>query len=149
MTRRALRIAFVALCAAAARPIGAAAQAPPDSMRSTLAGVYTSAQAARGRETFAGLCQSCHSPDTHTGPAFTANWGVQPLSRLFLYISENMPQTDPGTLTPEQYAQVLAYILQMNGLPAGQRELPANVKELRLIRFDTASTTPANGGRSP
>ena len=149
MMRRAFWMACLACCAHAAQPAAGAAQSSPDSMRSTLAGVYTSAQAARGRDTFAGLCQSCHSPDTHTGPSFTASWSAQPLSRLFIYISENMPQTDPGTLSPEQYAQVLAFILQMNGLPPGPRELPADPAKLRLIRFDTATTTPANGGRSP
>jgi hypothetical protein len=49
-----------------------------------------------------------------------------------------MPKIDPGSLQPNEYAQVLAYMLKLNGLPAGQKELPADVAVLKSIRIDTA-----------
>lgn len=117
-------------------PLQAQGRAPP-AVRSTLAGVYTEAQAARGRDTFAGMCQSCHTPSTHTGPVFLSHWGGRPLWDLFDFIRQNMPQSDPGSLSPAEYAQVLAWVLKLNGMPPGARELPVTPAGLRAIRFDT------------
>lgn len=127
-----------------------AQQAAPDSTRSTLAGVYTAEQAARGADTYAGACRACHTPDSHTGPAFRIAWAGRPLSDLFGYISELMPKNEPGTLTPREYSQVLAYLLSLNGMPAGAEELPTDAKVLTKIRVDTAATrSPRREGSVP
>jgi hypothetical protein len=110
-----------------------AAQTP----NSTRSGIYTEAQATRGNDTYSNLCQSCHTPAAHTGK-FLATWAGRPLSDLFEYLSTEMPKIDPGSLQPNEYAQVLAYMLKLNGLPAGQKELPADVAVLKSIRIDTA-----------
>lgn len=120
----------------AADPASADAQS---ARRSTRSGVYTEAQAARGRDTFAGMCQACHTPATHTGPAFMASWGGRSLWELFDYLVANMPKSDPGSLSLEEYAQVVAYVLKMNGMPAGPRELPADEAALKAIRLDTTT----------
>lgn len=117
-----------------------AQQTAPDSTRSTLAGVYSADQAARGRETYEAMCQSCHLPVTHTGPAFTQAWQGRPLWELFRYIRELMPKNEPGTLTLRETTQVLAYLLQMNGMPAGSTELPGNTTVLKTIRIDLKAT---------
>lgn len=117
------------------------------SVRSTLAGVYTEAQAARGRDTFAGMCQACHTPATHTGPVFLSHWGGRPLWDLFDFLRQNMPQSDPGSLSLAEYAQVMAYVLKLNGMPPGARELPVTPAGLRAIRFDTAPAPPTKGMR--
>jgi mono/diheme cytochrome c family protein len=136
-----MRIALVvvfALCALPALFVDAAAQQPPpDSARSSMSGVYNEAQATRGRETYAYNCQSCHTPSSHTSPAFVTAWNGRPLLDLFGFIRENMPQNDPGILSAKEYAQVLAYLLQMNGMPAGPEELPTDAVMLRAIKFDT------------
>jgi mono/diheme cytochrome c family protein len=111
--------------------------------RSTMTGVYTEAQANRGRDTFAGMCQACHSPESHTGAVFMASWGGRSLWELFDYISFNMPKSDPGTLSREEVAQVLAYLLKMNGMPAGSAELLADSAVLKAIRLDTVAARPA------
>jgi mono/diheme cytochrome c family protein len=118
------------------RPAGA--QQPATTTHSTVKGVYTEAQATRGRDTFAGLCQSCHSPATHSGPVFMGRWGNRPLWELFKYVSENMPQMDPGSLAPDEYAQVVAYLLKLNGMPPGSTELRADSTVLRTIQFEAA-----------
>jgi hypothetical protein len=46
-----------------------------------------------------------------------------------------MPKSEPGTLSVEEYAQLTAYILQLNGMPDGARELPADSASLSLIRI--------------
>jgi hypothetical protein len=48
-----------------------------------------------------------------------------------------MPKNNPGSLTPEEYADVTAYILQLNGLPTGDEELPGDQAAARRIRIET------------
>ena len=50
-------------------------------------------------------------------------WSGAPLSFLYELISTTMPEDRPGTLEPQEYADVLAYIFELNGLPPGQEEL--------------------------
>ncbi len=113
--------------------------------RSTLDGVYTAAQALRGRDVYAGLCQSCHNVESHTGAPFRNNWAGRPLSDLFNFIVNQMPQNEPGSLTPEEYTLALAYMLRMNGLPAGSRALPSDVAQLDQIRVELPAPRPAGG----
>jgi len=113
-----------------------AQSAPGDSVRSTATGVYSEAQAARGQETFAGICTGCHVPASHTGPTFTSSWGNRLVSELFLYLLESMPKTDPGSLSPRQYADVVAYLLKLNGMPAGRTDLSADPAVLKAITIN-------------
>jgi mono/diheme cytochrome c family protein len=105
--------------------------------RSTLSGVYTSAQATRGEETYMNVCVACHPPATYTGAAFKTSWGGRPLSDLFDALVEKMPKNDPGSLSPAEYGQVVAYLLKINGNPAGKTELPAEAEPLKQIRIET------------
>lgn len=107
-----------------------------DSTRSTRAGVYTRSQASRGSEVYALNCQSCHTPATHAGPLFVAKWDGHLLSELYGYIQTSMPKSDPGSLTRREYTVVLAYLLKMNGMPAGKEELPADSLALKKIRIE-------------
>src|SRR5205823_9077498 len=112
------------------------AQAP----RSTLAGVYSAQQATRGRDVYAGMCRSCHTAESHTGVTFHKTWDGRSLSELFGYISTKMPKNEPGSLAPEEYADLLAYLLKMNQMPAGPTELPADTVALKTIRIETRPT---------
>jgi mono/diheme cytochrome c family protein len=103
--------------------------------RSTLTGVYTAEQATQGKETFTGNCSGCHTPATHTGPAFTLKWAGHTVDELFSYIRNSMPKSSPGSLTEDEYVWVTAYLLKLNGMPAGTTELsgdPALLKGLRI-----------------
>jgi mono/diheme cytochrome c family protein len=110
--------------------------APPVEARSTREGVYTEKQAARGSELYALNCQSCHTAASHAGPGFVAKWHGKPLSELFLYMREEMPKSDPGSLSAPQYTVLLAYLLKMNGMPAGATALPGDTLALAKIRID-------------
>lgn len=102
----------------------------------TGSGVYTRAQALRGQDVYAGNCRSCHTPESHTGALFVARWQGKSLLELYAYIRDQMPKNDPGTLTPEEYADVTAYLLRMNRMPQGAVELSADTLALKAIRID-------------
>jgi mono/diheme cytochrome c family protein len=104
---------------------------------SLLDGVYTTAQAARGEETFAKVCTACHAADDLTGPQFRASWGGLTAGDLFDFLSNAMPQNDPGSLTPAEYAGVVAFVLKRTGYPAGDGELPADKAALSRLNFAT------------
>ena len=113
--------------------------------RSTQSGVYTTEQAARGQDTYAVLCTGCHTAATHTGAAFQ-HWEGHSLAELFGYISTKMPKNEPGSLAPEQYADLLAYLLRLNQMPVGPHELPIDTTVLATIRIKTKSAAQAKRG---
>ncbi|MEP6779015.1 MAG: cytochrome c [Gemmatimonadaceae bacterium] len=124
----------MALLTAVCAPLAAHGQAA--AARSTKDRIYTAAQAAQGRDIYDGRCKSCHTAISHTGAPFRANWDKRPLADLYDYIFEKMPKDSPGTLSSDEYTLVLAYILRMNGMPAGQEDLPYDKNALKTIRID-------------
>jgi quinoprotein glucose dehydrogenase len=113
--------------------------------RSVADGVYTEAQATRGRMIYADRCAACHGEqatgDSVTmapalvGETFTAAWKEKTVGDLFSLVRDTMPQNEPGALTAAQYADVLAHILSINNFPRGTGELEANADALKQIRF--------------
>ena len=111
---------------------------------SVLDGVYTDAQAKRGEKIFTDTCAACHGAklmgtDTGgpplTGPDFIGGWKDMSVGALLNKISMDMPSNAPGTLTPEQYADTLAYLLSFNKYPAGLTELPTDPVALKPVRM--------------
>ena len=109
-----------------------------ETSRSTASGVYTARQAEQGREVFNGNCTGCHTAASHTGAGF-ARWMGRPLSELFDYIASYMPKSAPGSLTEDEYVWVTAYLLKLNGMPAGAKPITADMKELEAVRIDSAA----------
>ena len=107
----------------------------PAAALTTSSGVYVAAQAARGEQTYMNTCVSCHPPGTYAAAAFRQKWNNAPLSQLFDLVSQTMPKNEPGSLEDEEYAQVIAYILKINGAPPGKTALPTDVRSLRRIRI--------------
>ena len=129
------------------------AQAP----RSVQDGVFTDAQAARGQALYGTQCASCHGDGMKgaqapplVGEAFAGNWSAQPLSALAGKIRNTMPAGAPGTLTPEQSADLVAHILKTGGFPAGRTELPSAEPALAQVSLPAGkapATTAAGPGR--
>jgi mono/diheme cytochrome c family protein len=115
------------------------AQAP----RSQWDGVYTAAQAGRGEPLYAQYCASCHGPNltggemapSLVGGDFAANWNDLSLGDLFERIRTSMPQNNPGTLSRQQNADILAYVLKTGDFPAGETELATQTEVLATIKF--------------
>ena len=104
--------------------------AGPAPAASTKGRVYSLAQASRGELTYMTKCVSCHPPGTYKGAVFL-NWQGRSLAELLAFLMERMPKSDPGSLAPKEYAQVMAYLLKINGNPPGRVELPADTAALR------------------
>lgn len=98
-------------------------------------GVYTDAQATRGEATFQDQCASCHAPGEFTSDDFLKKWTGKPLHELYSTVSETMPMDSPGTLKPQQYTDLVSYLLKLNKFPAGQEELNGGADGLKAISF--------------
>jgi len=108
---------------------------------STQAGAYTAEQAAIGKDIYASSCISCHAGmGNHVGPVFRKWWGGHDLLEMYRFMSNNMPKNDPASLAPEDYLAVMAYLLQLNGMPAGSKPLTVDTVALKAIIYDTLAT---------
>ena len=129
---RAQMWAMVAVLAMAV-PTDLSAQAQSE-QRSTLDGVFTAEQAERGRQTYARTCVQCHVLAWYTGEVLRA-WEGRSLFDLFSVISTTMPENNPGSLKRRDYVDVIAYILSLNGMPAGDQDISTGSSRLRQILF--------------
>lgn len=111
--------------------------------RSVLDGVFAETQAERGKATFSEVCANCHTTSQFTGPAFQSMWAGRNVRSLFRLLRTTMPYDNPGGLTREEYAAIVAYILDANGYPSGASELPSVDQELTRIRFEAKSDSGA------
>ena len=98
-------------------------------------GVYTKAQADRGGTSFAARCTACHG-DPKFAPSAIDNYDGTPAAELFTFMSTAMPEDNPGSLKPEEYAEILAYFISSRGLPPGDTDLPADPEALKQIRIE-------------
>lgn len=111
------------------------------------AAVYTDAQATDGRQVYYRTCSTCHGEDLagKVGPALTGRQFHQMVAAqkmtaplLFHFIATQMPQTKPGSLTPTQCAEIMAFILKQNGYPSGSTPLTADSPDLEKIDLAAA-----------
>ena len=117
------------------------------STRSVWDGVYTEDQSARGSELYRDGCAECHGEGLEGGemePAlmgvqFMYNWNGLSVGDLFERLRISMPYGDPGSMSLAEKADVLAYMLAANGVPAGDVELASDMASLRGISFDAVA----------
>jgi hypothetical protein len=114
-----------------------------------LDGVYTTEQAARGQDAYRNYCMACHEGIDQEGPdlkgsAFVDRWRGDKLNVLFTQIRTNMPGNRPGGLSESTYIDILAFLLSANGLPAGNKELTADVtRTVQLVGKDGPTPLPS------
>jgi len=122
-------------------------------------GVYSEGQAGRGQGVYKARCATCHGASLAGGLApplsgdeFTSRWNAQPLAELAGKIRNTMPANAGGSLTPEQAADVTAYILQVAKFPSGRGDLPTDEAGLKQIGWPPRgrpAATPAPGASAP
>jgi cytochrome c5 len=116
--------------------------APPTTpgAQTTLTGVYTDQQAARGESIYRNTCLACHDDSDHTGATFKQNWDTRTAFDLFETIRTTMPNDDPGKLPREDYSAIVAYLFKQNKMPSGKKSLPTDSTGLRQIVIAVADT---------
>jgi hypothetical protein len=103
-------------------------------------GVYSADQATKGRTSFDDKCATCH--DGNMGPelmgsAFMKQWEGKPLRSLYTRIAETMPADNPGSLPENETLEIMAYLLQANEMPAGEK--PLEGESLDTVTFPGAA----------
>jgi mono/diheme cytochrome c family protein len=107
-------------------------------------GVFTEAQAERGQAVYSGVCGLCHGrrlngapddPDMRSTPPlarapFLRGWEGKSLATLFEYTRATMPEDNPASLTDEEYVDIIAYMLSVGGMPAGDEEIRSDPQSL-------------------
>lgn len=124
-------------------PVSTQAIASENSQRTTWDSVFTAEQAEQGHALYQKACARCHrdalgggdeSPAL-TGSAFMSSWNGQTLDDLQDRIRTSMPTDTPGVYGRQDVVDVIAYMLQYNGFPAGLAPLPKESEALKDIRF--------------
>jgi mono/diheme cytochrome c family protein len=125
-----LSMLFVTTALAVATFTSELAAATPMQSKSVWDGVYTQQQADRGAATFASTCARCHAAAPNgdegrnlVGKGFWDSFRESTVDHLLDYVSRNMPNGAGGSLSANTYADLVAFILNKNDLPAGTTEL--------------------------
>jgi len=111
-------------------------------------GIYSDTQAGRGAALYQTACASCHGDKLQgkgptpalTGSDFVMDWSGMTVGDLFDKMQTSMPADKPGSLSREQNASLVAYLLSANKFPSGMAELSSDAERLKRIRFEA---TPA------
>lgn len=106
-------------------------------------GVYTAEQARRGAEAYAQACAECHGADLGggdmapglAGVQFVYNWHGFSARDLFERLRVSMPPDQPTRVSRQEKADILAFMLEANGMPAGDAELAGRAGPLGAIQF--------------
>ena len=93
-----------------------------------LDGVFSSAQARRGRRVYNENCASCHGQGLRggemapsvAGADFIVFWTEVPVGVLFDRIKLTMPEDGPGRLSDQEYTDVVAYSTRPERLSGGR-----------------------------
>ena len=156
MRQRSFRVfalaAAAALGAVALQGGAPEARAGQDGRRTVWDGVYTSGQAARGKEVYRESCGACHLADMTgsdearplAGERFMQDWREDTVHTLYMRIRNLMPFDDPATLSDDAYLDSVAYILEFNGFPPGDSELtPDGLADIRIEGRDGPAEVPS------
>src|SRR5438093_2684952 len=112
--------------------------------KSVWEGVYSEEQAKRGQPLYSENCASCHGPELMGGEMapplasgdFLSGWDGLTVGDLFERIRISMPQNAPGSLSGQQNADILSFILSANKFPAGTTEMANQAMAPKDIKFE-------------
>lgn len=71
-----------------------------------------------------------------TGGEFMWGWSGQSINDLFERIRISMPPGQPSSMSRQEKADVLAFLLAQNGVPSGEVELVGLARVIGRIAFE-------------
>src|SRR5271169_3641770 len=108
-------------------------------------GWFTSGQVSQGRWEYSQKCSTCHGAQLQgtgapalTGRLFDIQWNGKTLRDFYNYVHDQMPLGQGGALDKQEYADIVAYILAQNGLPAGNEKLTPSSPMDRVLTLSSA-----------
>lgn len=112
--------------------------------KSVVDGVYTEAQASRGDAAYKKDCSSCHGDGLGgdgfapglAGSEFLSNWNGTTVGDLFDRVRISMPPSNPGAVSAQTKADIIAHVLKANKFPAGATELTGSADALKDIKME-------------
>jgi mono/diheme cytochrome c family protein len=113
-------------------------------------GVYTESQATRGMMAFGQSCGGCHALASEgkaplVGEPFWKSFAQKTVGDLLEFVSANMPNGNPRSLSESTYRDIVALMLKSNGFPAGNTELRSdNIANVQIVQKDGRTELPAN-----
>jgi quinoprotein glucose dehydrogenase len=137
-----MKIASIAALAVAV--VGVYSLRAQEASKSVWDGVYTDDQAKKGAAAYAEQCASCHGDQLTggemapplAGGEFLSNWNGLSIGDLFERIRTGMPPSNPGKLSRDTKADIVAYMLAFNKFPAGSKDMPSSTEMLKQVRID-------------
>jgi mono/diheme cytochrome c family protein len=130
-----ITIACALTTLAAAAPFG---QTPTGAETTVRDGVYSAEQATRGKSGYDNKCASCHDGGTMGpelwGDPFLTQWENKTVGAFYTRVQTTMPEDAPGTLSEKETLDLVAYVIQTNGFPAGEKEI-ASAGALATVKF--------------
>jgi len=117
---------------------GAAATAaftggPVQDEKTILDRIYSVKQAERGESLFKRSCTGCHAATDFAGGMVASHWEGGNVGDVYDIIANYMPANDPGSLKPQEAADIVAFFLHMDGYPVGYDDMPGDSAVLSKI----------------
>lgn len=132
-------LAFCSLLLSVA-PSGLYGQDTPDAeIIGTSMGVYTAEQAKTGGEVFEAVCFACH--DAEEFESIVEGWEGESAYDLFDQLRNTMPEDAPGSLRTKEYVAIVAYLLELNGVPTGTEELGTDTDLLKRVVLEVPESS--------
>jgi cytochrome c len=102
--------------------------------------VFSESQAARGQALYKKSCTVCHRDDLTgsdgpplTGIDFFIRWREHTVAEMLDEIQMTMPQSNPGSLSPQTYLDIMSFLFKFNGVPMGTTDLVADPDALSQV----------------
>ncbi|MEO6447295.1 MAG: cytochrome c [Gemmatimonadaceae bacterium] len=102
------------------------AQSPAPSPAPGAMAFFTAEQAERGQQLFTAVCVECHTRSDMSNDDFRFKWGGRTARDLYDRTRTTMPDNAPGSRTAQEYTDLVAYMMQLNGMPSGAVPLSAD-----------------------
>lgn len=115
-------------------------------LRADGTGWFTVDQVATGRVEYGAKCATCHGSQLQgtgapalRGRSFGLQWNRKTLGDLYAYVHKQMPLGAPETLEQQDYADIVAFVLAQNGLPAGVDKFTPQTPMNRVLTLGPAA----------